>query len=68
MNRRDGQYRYAVKKSKKGTFYVTLKATLSALLALGTLALTGCASIVGDSNQTIAISSTPSQAQRRHIV
>ncbi|MCE3026359.1 hypothetical protein [Salinicola sp. DM10] len=41
---------------------MTFKATLSALLALGTLALTGCASIVGDSNQTIAISSTPSQA------
>lgn len=39
-----------------------IKGMVAAIAAASTLTLTGCASIVGDKEQTISISSTPSQA------
>lgn len=41
---------------------MNIKTSAAAFMTFATLGLTGCASIVGDSNQTLSIASTPSQA------
>lgn len=41
---------------------MNIRTSAATIVTLAMLGLTGCASIVGDSNQTLSIASTPSQA------